>query len=261
MKNKIKNILENIEKEENIKIIFAIENGSRAWKMESKDSDYDVRFVFVRPLQEYIQINKPCDVINDFYNSDGIKDSQKDALIDISGFDIFKYMKLLANSNPTTIEWLMSDIIYYGERKESLKEYVLKNFSPLTLFHHYKSLCNNNYSDFIKNTSKVTYKKYLYAFRGLINALWVYHNKSVPSINFIETVEQSEYLLGKNVYLKLREIIELKSQGKEKDIISNIDFIDEYIENFLNTNYDNLNKNNLDIEELNKELRKIVLNS
>ena len=56
MKDKIKQICKQLEKEKNIKIIFAVENGSRAWRMDSKDSDYDVRFVFKRPLKEYIQI-------------------------------------------------------------------------------------------------------------------------------------------------------------------------------------------------------------
>jgi predicted nucleotidyltransferase len=64
MEKVIKKILKNLEKENNIKILFAIENGSRAWRMESKDSDYDVRFVFVRPVKDYIQINKVQEVIS-----------------------------------------------------------------------------------------------------------------------------------------------------------------------------------------------------
>ena len=43
MKNKIQKILQKIEKDKNVKIIFAIENGSRSWGMASKDSDFDVR--------------------------------------------------------------------------------------------------------------------------------------------------------------------------------------------------------------------------
>ncbi len=71
MKDRIKEICKNIEKEKNIKILFAVENGSRAWRMDSKDSDYDVRFVFVRPLNEYIQINKPGEVIDATFDKEG----------------------------------------------------------------------------------------------------------------------------------------------------------------------------------------------
>lgn len=34
MKEKIAKICKNIEKEKNIKVLFAVENGSRAWKRE-----------------------------------------------------------------------------------------------------------------------------------------------------------------------------------------------------------------------------------
>ena len=63
MKDKIQNILQQIEQDNNIKIIFAIENGSRSWGMASKDSDFDVRFVFKRALNDYITLNPQKNVI------------------------------------------------------------------------------------------------------------------------------------------------------------------------------------------------------
>lgn len=47
MKDKIVNICKNLEKEKKVRILFAVENGSRAWRMDSKDSDYDVRLFFI----------------------------------------------------------------------------------------------------------------------------------------------------------------------------------------------------------------------
>ena len=45
----IKEKLSQIEKRENIRILYACESGSRAWGFASPDSDYDVRFIYVRP--------------------------------------------------------------------------------------------------------------------------------------------------------------------------------------------------------------------
>lgn len=53
----IKERLSQIEKRENIRIIYACESGIRAWGFASPDSDYDVRFVFVRPVQDYLRVD------------------------------------------------------------------------------------------------------------------------------------------------------------------------------------------------------------
>lgn len=41
MRQEIINKLNEIEKKEDVKIIYAVESGSRAWGFESIDSDYD----------------------------------------------------------------------------------------------------------------------------------------------------------------------------------------------------------------------------
>ncbi|MDE6579034.1 MAG: nucleotidyltransferase domain-containing protein, partial [Ruminiclostridium sp.] len=55
--------LKEIEKNENVKIIHCIESGSRAWGFASPDSDYDVRFIYVRPTEYYLRLDKTADVI------------------------------------------------------------------------------------------------------------------------------------------------------------------------------------------------------
>ncbi|OGD89440.1 hypothetical protein A3A54_01410 [Candidatus Curtissbacteria bacterium RIFCSPLOWO2_01_FULL_39_62] len=54
LKNTIVAKLNEIEKEKQVKILYAVESGSRAWGFESKDSDYDVRFIFAsrKPRQK-----------------------------------------------------------------------------------------------------------------------------------------------------------------------------------------------------------------
>ena len=50
--------LRKIEEQENVKIIMAIESGSRAWGFASPDSDYDVRFIYVRKETDYLKLVK-----------------------------------------------------------------------------------------------------------------------------------------------------------------------------------------------------------
>ena len=55
--------LHEIEKRENCRILLAVESGSRAWGFASPDSDYDVRFIYVRDRESYLKLNRPRDVI------------------------------------------------------------------------------------------------------------------------------------------------------------------------------------------------------
>jgi hypothetical protein len=258
---KIKNICKSLEKEHKVRILFAVENGSRAWRMESEDSDYDVRFVFVRPLKDYLQINKPSEVIETYYDKKGKSCSPEDSLIDMVGFDVFKYTKMLYSSNPTMIEWIVSDMVYYGRQNSAFKKFAVKYFDPKALYHHYKSMCSSNYLKYLKSGDLVTYKKYLYAYRGLVNAKWVLHKNSVPPIIFSEALKGMKGIIPDSILEKINSIIRLKLKGGEKDIISNIAEMDDYIESFLKEKEEKLEtKPKLQLEDLNKEIRKIVLN-
>ncbi|MBR3104243.1 MAG: nucleotidyltransferase domain-containing protein, partial [Lachnospiraceae bacterium] len=55
--------LDEIEEKEGVRILHAIESGSRAWGFASPDSDYDVRFVYVRRKEDYLRIDEPKDTI------------------------------------------------------------------------------------------------------------------------------------------------------------------------------------------------------
>lgn len=259
MEEKIYEICKDLESKENIKILFAVENGSRAWRFDSRDSDFDVRFVFVRPLKEYIQIKKPSNVITISFDERGEPCSTENAFIDVCGFDVFKFVELLSRSNPTTIEWLMSDIVYYGEQNEVFKNFALENFSKIALYYHYKSLCRDNYQKYLKPGKQVTYKRYLYTLRGLINAQWVVHRKSVPPIVFADAMQEMKGIIPDYVIEKLHKIIEMKAQGKEKETIENIEILDDFIEHFLEDTNPPLDKSYPPLDVLNEELQRIVL--
>ena len=50
--------LKEIEDGEQVRILLAAESGSRAWGIASPDSDYDVRFVYVRPEEYYLGLEE-----------------------------------------------------------------------------------------------------------------------------------------------------------------------------------------------------------
>lgn len=63
MREEIKAQLRRIEEEQNIKMLLAVESGSRAWGFASPDSDYDARFVYIRRPEDYLRLDAVRDVI------------------------------------------------------------------------------------------------------------------------------------------------------------------------------------------------------
>ena len=258
MKKKIADLLRKLEKEHNITILFAVENGSRAWGMDSQDSDYDVRFVFYRPLKDYITLNKPDEVITVAFDENLEPHDVQGSLVDMSGFDIFKYLKLLASSNPTTIEWLNSPIVYLGDNNIELKPYMAANFSQEKLFYHYFSLFANNYKLYIREGKEITYKKYLYSMRGLLNAEYVLKYDKILPLLMRETVKAMQDNMPPEVVSKLDEVIEIKSKGLEKKTVLRMPVFDEYFAKAMNKNYDNIGKRRVDYTVFNAFLRKCL---
>ena len=95
MRETILRELDRIEAEHDVRILYAAESGSRAWGFASPDSDYDVRFVYVRKAFEYVRLDEPRDGI----------EHVNDGLLDINGWDLKKAMGQFARGNATLFEW------------------------------------------------------------------------------------------------------------------------------------------------------------
>ena len=138
MKDIILRELKKIEDQENVKIIMAIESGSRAWGFASPDSDYDVRFIYVRKEEDYLKLEKTRDVI----------EWKLDDVLDINGWDIKKALQLLHNSNPTVFEWCASPIIYWETEEFAwLKNILPQYFSVKKSLYHYWHTADSTYHD------------------------------------------------------------------------------------------------------------------
>ena len=171
--------LHEIEQTENVAILFAIESGSRAWGFASPDSDYDVRFVYVRPVTEYLRLDKRRDVI----------EFMLDDTLDINGWDLDKTLRLLYSSNPTLFEWCNSPIIYKtSEFHEQLKSFLPTYFLSKTGLYHYLNMAKRNFREYLK-TDKVKLKKYLYVIRPILACRWILANSTAAPMLFNDLVK------------------------------------------------------------------------
>lgn len=220
MKDLIREKLNEIEQRENIKILHCIESGSRAWGFASPDSDYDVRFIYVRPKEFYLRLDKTRDVI----------EWQLEETLDINGWDIKKALQLLYKSNPTLFEWNSSPIIYRTTQEwESISKIINNYFVARAGLYHYLSTAKSNYREYLKSET-VRLKKYFYVLRPLLACKWILAEGTPPPMLFKTLMDK---YLDEDVKPDVLKLLDLKmntpeiAEGKRFDRVN--DYIDKNI--------------------------------
>ncbi len=220
---KIISFLRSIEKEKNIRILYACESGSRAWGFPSADSDYDVRFVYVQPVKRYLSLQKPRDVI----------EITADGKLDVSGWDLQKALLLLRKSNPPLLEWLGSPTIYLEEYAvaDQIRQLARRYYSATASAYHYLHMARGNYREYLKG-DRVWLKKYFYVLRPILAVKWIELGLGIVPTEFDVLVDR----LVTNTRLKkeINALIEAKRSGAELDDGPQIAPINRFLEQELN---------------------------
>lgn len=228
IRKEIEEKLIEIEEKENVKVLYAVESGSRAWGVESPDSDYDVRFVYVRPRNDYLSLQEKRDVI----------EWQLDEVLDINGWDLKKTLVQFHKGNATLFEWANSPIVYkttdqWEEIYESCKQY----FSEKVAVYHYYGTANSTFKQYLQN-DEVKYKKYIYALRPLLACQFIENHHSIPPVRFEELRNQ---ILPEALSVEIDEMLRTKAQSGEKDLKPQMPVIRKYIEDEI-VRYEQLSK-------------------
>jgi predicted nucleotidyltransferase len=219
MEKIIKENLSNIEKEHGIKILYACESGSRAWGFPSKDSDYDVRFIYMKPKDWYLSIDDHKDTLEFPIND----------VLDISGWDIRKTLKLFRSSNAVIYEWLQSPIVYKQESDflKKINSLFPDFFSTRAGIHHYLSMAKNCLENDLQG-EQVKIKKYFYALRPILACKWIADKKETPPMEF--DILRQLISDKKDLNLIIDELMEQKLDGDEKDTIAPISLLNSFID-------------------------------
>jgi predicted nucleotidyltransferase len=219
MKDIILQKLKEIEKEHQVKILYAVESGSRGWGFESKDSDYDVRFIYIHKPEWYLSIKEKRDVIELPIND----------LLDINGWDIRKTLLLFRKSNPTLLEWLSSPIIY-GESTNlinGLKELLKNYFSSKSCIYHYLHMAEGNYREYLRN-DQVRIKKYFYVLRPIMACMWTEKYGTQPPMLFEELMNKLG--LKEELVNEVNKLLVIKRSSMEMDNQKRVDVINDFLE-------------------------------
>lgn len=247
MKTIIERKLTEIEQTFGIKILYSCESGSRAWGFPSPDSDYDVRFIYLYTLEDYLTIQPKKDQLSFPINDE----------LDICGWDISKVLQLITKSNTTPFEWLQSPVIYKENQdyKEQLWQLSQSYFCPRSNIHHYLGVARGAMETIQDEYIKI--KKFFYILRPLLAALWCVERNSIAPMNILPLMD----LLSGNLQKTIVSLINLKATATEGYLIK----IDSDLKQWINQTFDyclkatqQMERNTFEIGKADQLFRKII---
>lgn len=223
----IKSQLQQLAIQEQIVILYACESGSRAWGFPSPDSDYDVRFIYLRPLEWYLSIEDRRDTIDLPVNS----------LLDINGWDLRKALKLFKGSNSVIYEWIQSPIIYENNHNLAPELLDLANsyYAPHAGIYHYLNMTTNCYQEHLQS-DVIKLKKYFYALRPILAAKWIVTYRSFPPMVFSDLLK----LISdrQDILAEIDRLLTIKATATEATTIP----FSQILNNFIQAEIDNCNR-------------------
>ena len=206
---RISSDLDDIEREEKVVVLLAVESGSRAWGFASTDSDFDIRFIYIHQPQWYLSIDverRPSVFERPIRNN-----------IDVSGWDIRKTLILFRKSNPPLLEWLQCSIVY-RERSSlarRLREFLPAFYSPKASFFHYLNMARGNMREYLRGET-VWRKKYFYVLRPLLAVQWIERGLGPVPIEFGKLVDAT--LPAGELRQAVDDLLAEKRSGEELDM-------------------------------------------
>ena len=217
IKKEILEKLEAIEQQENVKVLYAVESGSRAWGVESPDSGFDVRFVYVRTKEDYLSLQEKRDVI----------EWQLDEVLDINGWDLRKTLIQFHKGNATLFEWANSPVVYKTtDAWKQINKVGKKYFSKKVALYHYYGTANSTFCRFLQG-EEVKYKKYIYALRPLLACKYIEQYENIPPVKFEDLLKQQ---LPKELSDDIQTMLMIKANSDEKDLNPRMPVIHNYIQ-------------------------------
>lgn len=198
-----------IEKTHAVRILYAVESGSRAWGFASTNSDWDVRFIYAHSEDWYLSIHDQRDVLEIPIDDD----------LDICGWELRKALRLMQKGNAVFFEWLRSPIVYLEAVNPITQQPVIEEFREIakpffnaSATFHYWHMAKGNFRDYLQS-DVVRLKKYFYVLRPLLSCLWILRGLGQPPIVFQELL--AKLIPRGELLTEIEHLLVQKQSGEE----------------------------------------------
>ena len=169
-----------LEAAEGVRVVFALEQGSKMRGTDHAHSDRDVLVVFAHPRTTYFSFRPPRPTLRLTYPPCG----EAAAEVELLGYEARHFFGMCAGNNPSVFEALLSPIVYrsHGPWLERARALVDRVYDAPSLAASWRHHARKNYREHVCRSnggeSGVLRKKYLHVVRPLLSARWLDANRA-----------------------------------------------------------------------------------
>lgn len=186
-------------------LLFAAITGAHLYGFPSRDSDYDLRAVYVLPAEDALGLYSLRETVNSTQIIDGVE-------VDFVSHDVKMFMMLVIKKNGNVLEQLFSPLLMYAAPEYQVLQELVKGCITRHVSHHYLGFSGNKWKEFV-NAPKA--KNLLYVYRTLLTGLHMMETGEVqPNLVKLNEIYQLSYI---------SELIDCKVNGTEWGAIPNLD--------------------------------------
>ncbi len=199
--------LKDIERQYDVKILYAAETGSRAWGLESKDSDWDVSIIYVHNMSRDGEGQASENNIHRVYEDD----------VDIIGWELNQALSFFKEGNPTLLEWYNSTKVYLKDEvfDKCMQEVTKEDGLPSSFIRHYHRIYNL-YNERNLQKESLSIKHFLYYLRGIMACKWIEGKQSFPPLSFQELIDAT--VDNEDIKSQIVVLVQQKKAGKSYDL-------------------------------------------
>lgn len=227
IKNHIRSRLNDLAREHNLRIITAVESGSRAWGFPSRDSDYDVRFIYAHDLDHYLSVDRRRDVIETPISHDDFLGVE----FDMNGWDVKKAIYLALRGNAVVNEWLTSPVWYMQDERDcgALKSFVDETADLRAYFHFYRNYMRAPWERYSRDQSEaIRIKHYCYTLRCALALEWLETRQTPPPMDVPALLGGVD--LDAGLHGEIDHLVSTKAQSVEADTMPRNPVLDDFID-------------------------------
>lgn len=191
---------------------MASEVGSHAWGHPSPDSDFDVRIIFSRSLQDHL------DLFADWDRGLGFNEIQVKN-VECNSWSLSKTLRHVWKSNVSVYDALFSPCVYIGDGRfiKDAQARAEECFNPVAAMHQYRSAAEHMYSRYIEGRTDIEVKRFAHWLRLVASAISVYQHRKYPGLNLKGVVQSISSVAAPPPY-ETQALLHMKDSGD--DVIS-----------------------------------------